>query len=231
MKTRKPSQCPVERVRTLSDRPLSLLTYRVVVVRALPETQARREPMGHRVGLRNGKEKETFMEYENMDSMDITEENEVSQNDSVLDESGNTGEPPVTGDSESNPDSVESSADSETVTEPETGEETTGENTGEDTGIDNSEQIEELWNAINLQYETSMQNTTSITEDLNLILSEIQMERTLAQTRYEEETRLAEEYKEYYQHFYGVSVALGFMLALILGYLISHGFWSRMKVG
>ena len=57
------------------------------------------------------------------------------------------------------------------------------------------------------------------------------MERTLAQTRYEEETRLAEEYKEYYQHFYGVSVSLGFMLALILGYLISHGFWSRMKVG
>ena len=178
------------------------------------------------------------MEYENMESMDITEEIEVSQNDAVLDESGNTGEPSVTGDSESNPDSVESSADSETVTEPETGEETTGEdaeetgeNTGEDTGIDNSEQIEELWNAINLQYETSMQNTTSITEDLNLILSEIQMERTLAQTRYEEETRLAEEYKEYYQHFYGVSVALGFMLALILGYLISHGFWSRLKVG
>lgn len=178
------------------------------------------------------------MEYENMESMDITEENEVSQNDAILDESGNTGEPSVTGDSESNPDSVESSADSETVTEPETGEDTTGtdaeetgENTGEDTGIDNSEQIEELWNAINLQYETSMQNTTSITEDLNLILSEIQMERTLAQTRYEEETRLAEEYKAYYQHFYGVSVALGFMLALILGYLISHGFWSRMKVG
>lgn len=178
------------------------------------------------------------MEYENMESMDITEENEVSQNDAVLDESGNTGEPSVTGDFESNPDSVESSADSETVTEPETGEETTGtdaeetgENTGEDTRIDNSEQIEELWNAINLQYETSMQNTTSITEDLNLILSEIQMERTLAQTRYEEETRLAEEYKAYYQHFYGVSVALGFMLALILGYLISHGFWSRMKVG
>lgn len=174
------------------------------------------------------------MEYENMESMDIAEENEVSQNDAVFDESGNTGEPSVTGDSESNPDSVESSADSETVTEPETGEETTGEDAegiGTDTGIDNSEQIEELWNAINLQYETSMQNTTSITEDLNLILSEIQMERTLAQTRYEEETRLAEEYKEYYQHFYGVSVALGFMLALILGYLISHGFWSRMKVG
>ena len=174
------------------------------------------------------------MEYENMESLDVAEENEVSQNDAVLDESGNTGEPSVTGDSESNPDSVESSADSEMVTEPETGEETTGEDTeesGTDTGIDNSEQIEELWNAINLQYETSMQNTTSITEDLNLILSEIQMERTLAQTRYEEETRLAEEYKEYYQHFYGVSVALGFMLALILGYLISHGFWSRMKVG
>lgn len=170
------------------------------------------------------------MEYENMESMDITEENEVLQNDTVLDESGNTGEPSATIDSEFNPDSVESSADSETVTEPETGEET-GENTREDTGIDNSEQIEELWNAINLQYETSIQNTTSITEDLNLILSEIQMERTLAQTRYEEETRLAEEYKEYYQHFYGVSVALGFMLALILGYLISHGFWSRMKVG
>lgn len=214
--------------------PISLLTYRVVVVRAVARNASATGPMGHRVGLRNGKEKEIFMEYENMESMDIAEENEVSQNDAVLDESGNTGEPSATVDSEFNPDSVESSADSETVTEPETGEETTGEDaeeTGENTGIDNSEQIEELWNAINLQYETSMQNTTSITEDLNLILSEIQMERTLAQTRYEEETRLAEEYKEYYQHFYGVSVALGFMLALILGYLISHGFWSRMKVG
>lgn len=128
---------------------------------------------------------------------------------------------------------TQSDTDGDQSSEAATETDESGENTeaGEETDNGYSEEISALWEALNLEHETSMQNATSTTESLNLILSEIQQERTLADYRYQQETELAERYEEYYQHFYSGITVIGFITALLFGYLVGHGFWSRMKVG
>lgn len=133
----------------------------------------------------------------------------------------------------SDADHSQSDTDGDQSSEAATETDESGENTeaGEETDNGYSEEISALWEALNLEHETSMQNATSTTESLNLILSEIQQERTLADYRYQQETELAERYEEYYQHFYSGITVIGFITALLFGYLVGHGFWSRMKVG
>lgn len=171
------------------------------------------------------------MENENMESILESEDSGRYEEYETDTDSGSSD----TDDLESDTNGMESLTDSETLTE--TGEEikTDGneENTttGEETDNSYSDEINSLWEALNLEHETSMQNAASTTESLNLILSEIQQERTLADYRYQQDTELAKRYEEYNQHFYSGMTVIGFLIALLFGYLVGHGFWTRMKVG
>lgn len=174
------------------------------------------------------------MEEEYMENTD-TDQAESEDTESYVD--NETATDSGTSDADHTQSDTDGDQSSEAATVTESGETTetdeSGENTEAGEGSDNgySDEINALWEALNLEHETSMQNATSTTESLNLILSEIQQERTLADYRYQQETELAERYEEYYQHFYSGITVIGFITALLFGYLVGHGFWSRMKVG
>lgn len=174
------------------------------------------------------------MEEEYMESTD-TEQSESEDTESYVD--NETAADSGTSDADHTQSDTDGGQSSETATVTENGEtaetDESGENAeaGEETDNGYSEEINALWEALNLEHETSVQNATSTTESLELILAEIQQERVLADYRYQQETELAERYEEYYQHFYSGITVIGFITALLFGYLVGHGFWSRMKVG
>lgn len=175
------------------------------------------------------------MEEEYMESTG-TDQAESEEVDSYVDNETDTDSGTTDTDyTQSDTDGGQSAPASETLTEngenTETEENGESSEAGEETDNGYSEEINALWEALNLEHEASMQNATSTTESLNLILSEIQQERTLADYRYQQEVELSERYEEYYQHFYSGIVVIGFITALLFGYLVGHGFWTRMKVG
>lgn len=174
------------------------------------------------------------MEEEYMESTD-TEQSESEDTESYVD--NETATDSGTSDADYTESDTDGGQSSETATVTENGETTetdeSGETAeaGEETDNGYSEEISALWEALNLEHETSVQNATSTTESLELILAEIQQERVLADYRYQQETELAERNEEYFQHFYSGITVIGFITALLFGYLVGHGFWSRMKVG